>query len=254
MQMKTCILYVVEYHHQVLDVWRDQQATNLQVTHIDAHCDMRGLYMDRKAQVAFPMIGAESRLDPGNYLTHAILDGRISRLEWVYSEPGGRLYDVGTIKYESDLTAFPYRLLKRLRHTKGIPLPYRELKISEWIAESDAAQCLDIDWDALASELFSVDSIPGRVQEFMKKEMKRIPNQIFVCYSPDYSHPSREIFQAFIDDLAKKYHAQVVRIPSKDGSLNEKPFYRRYLPAGLFQFARSAYYQGWFFLKRLGIY
>ena len=35
--------------------------------------------------------------------------------EWDRSNVRGRRYDTGTVKYESDLTALPHRLLHRLR-------------------------------------------------------------------------------------------------------------------------------------------
>lgn len=248
-----CIIYVIENHDQVLKIWRDQKAFDLSVTHIDAHCDMRGLYIDRKFQRAYPLLNKKTRLDPGNYLSHAINEGRIGRLEWVYSEPGGRLYDVGTVKYESDLTALPYRWLHSFRQNKGIPVIYTETKSSNWSGLNDFG-CLDIDWDFFASTLFPFTSIPERVAEFLSKGFRVIPNQVFVCYSPDFSHPSRDFFRNFINDLAKTFNANVIDLQPNSNVLTEIPIYRKVLPPTLYQIAQSIYYKASLTLRRLGIY
>ncbi len=44
------VIYVIERHDQLLQLWRSQNIKNLRVVHVDFHCDMRGLLVDRQAQ------------------------------------------------------------------------------------------------------------------------------------------------------------------------------------------------------------
>jgi hypothetical protein len=80
-----------EEHDQVYEIWRQRGLRNLRVTHVDFHCDMRGLLIDRPRQQAY-FIGAPAarRVDPGNFLAHAIMEGTVSALRWVHGPYGGR--------------------------------------------------------------------------------------------------------------------------------------------------------------------
>ena len=88
------MLYVAEHHDEVLALWRRQDLRGIRLCHVDFHDDLRGLVVDRKRKRAYP-IGTLARgrapVDPGNFLAHAVLDGRIERIVWVHDVPGGRL-------------------------------------------------------------------------------------------------------------------------------------------------------------------
>ena len=205
------LLYVIDQHQQLLQLWRSQNATGLNIAHLDFHCDMRGLLIDREAQVAYPINSLE-RVDEGNYLTHAIMERRVQGICWTYNSPGGRQYDVGTVKYTTDLTAQPLRLFLHWKDQNGIPIRYEVMEFSEWNGLK-AGDFLDIDWDFFSSKEYPIDSIGPRIEAFLMKDFKFVPHQISVCYSPGYSHPSRELFEAFVLRLAEKFQAKIVRVP-----------------------------------------
>lgn len=246
-------IFVAEEHDQILDLWRDQQAFSLRILHMDAHCDLRGMLIDRNAQRAYSIRNKNTRVDPGNFLTQAIIEGRISSLRWVYDEPGGRQYDVGTVKYETDLTSIPYRCLIGIRGKQGIPIQYKDVVYTQWNGLIDG-EYLDIDWDFFASIAYTINSIQSRIDAFLAKKFCVIPDQVYICYSPDFSHPSRIQFQRFIDDLAKICNAEIIELQSSRNQSMVRSFYRMYLPRSLYRMARKIYYMANLNLKRWGIY
>jgi hypothetical protein len=81
-------IYLMERHDQLMDVWRQLNLRDAHVVHLDFHCDMRGLLVDAQASRAYRITVRSPDLDEGNFITHAIFEGRVSRLRW---KPGGRL-------------------------------------------------------------------------------------------------------------------------------------------------------------------
>jgi hypothetical protein len=248
-----CVIYVVEEHGQVLDLWRTQQAQSLHVLHMDAHCDMRGLLIDRRNQRAFRIWDKNKTVDQGNFLTYAILEGRVSSLRWVYSDLGGRQNDVGTVKYESDITATPYRWLQALRGDPGIPIHYESLLDVSW-TDLMEDEYLDIDWDFFASIIYPEDTIQARVDAFLKKEFHVIPGQIYVCYSPGFSHPSRNQFRRFITDLSNLFNAKIVELQPSQDLATRQPSIIKYMPTPFFRVIRQIYYKTCLSLRKWGIY
>jgi len=248
-----CVIYVVEEHDQVLSLWRAQHASYLRVLHLDFHCDMRGLLIDRQAQRAYRIWDVNPAVGQGNFLTHAILEGRVGSVRWVHGEPGGRQYDVGTVKYESDLTAMPHRWLLALRGERGVPIHYEVMSCADWTGLVEGEQ-LDIDWDFFACTEYPADTIQGRVEAFLRREFHTIPDQAYVCYSPDFSHPSRAQFQRFVGDLAQIFDAEVVELQPSPHTSATWPYYKKYLPPAVFRLARCVYYNASLELRRRGIY
>ena len=107
------MIYACEHHDQLLSLWRDQNRRGLRLAHVDFHDDLRGLLIHRRRRRAYAL-GAlargEARVDSGNFLAHAVLEGRVERICWVHDVPGGRAWDLGIVRYESDLLAWPRRL------------------------------------------------------------------------------------------------------------------------------------------------
>lgn len=248
-----CVIYVVEQHNQILNLWQAQQAFSLRVLHLDFHCDMRGLLIDRKAQRAYRIWDMNPTVGQGNFLTHAILEGRVSSIRWVHDEPGGRQYDVGTVKYESDLTALPHRWLLALRGERGIPIHYEVMPYADWTGLIKGEH-LDIDWDFFACIEYPADTIQDRVEAFLGREFRTVPNQVYVCYSPDFSHPSRAQFQRFVGDLAWIFEAEVIELQPSHDAPATRPFYKRYVPPTWFRLARRVYYSASLGLRKRGIY
>ncbi|MFC2055316.1 hypothetical protein ACFLV7_13635 [Chloroflexota bacterium] len=206
------ILYVIEQHEQLLELWRSVNSKALRVAHLDFHCDMRGLLIDYAKQLAYPVSNLQ-RLDEGNFLTHAILEERVQSIHWIHNIPGGRKYDVGTVMYMTDLSVQPRRWLLAQKRQQGIPIQYKVTEFTQWNGLV-AGEFLDIDWDFFASKEYSLNTIDSRVEIFFSKEFECIPKQISVCYSSRYSHPSQEQFEKFVHRLAEIFQAKIVFIPA----------------------------------------
>jgi hypothetical protein len=249
------ILYVAERHDQVLSLWRAQETRSLRVLHLDFHCDMRGLLVDRIHQRAYRYWNRYQAPDFGNFLAHAILDGHVQAVRWVHDMHGGRQYDVGTVKYTTDLTALPHRLLLAINGDHGTDVNYEVIQYSDWTGLLEGEH-LDIDWDFFASTDYPADTIGERAQAFLERDFPIVPPQTSICYSPDYSHPSRDLFWRFINSLADIFQAEVKELePEPSGQATEPmSFYRRWLPAPLYHSARRKYHDLILGLKRRGLY
>lgn len=247
------MIYVINKHHHLLSLWRAQKTFSLRVFHLDFHCDLRGLLIDRQAQQAFRIWDRYAALDQGNFLTHAILEGRVDGIRWTHDQPGGRQYDIGTVKYETDLTALLYRLLLTLRGEHGVPFHYNVVPYDDWTGLIEGEH-LDIDWDFFACTEYPADTIEGRVETFLSKQFHTIPEHVYVCYSPDYSHPSRALFERFVGDLARLFEAEVVEFQPVPGKPAKKLLYREYMPSALVRLARHIYRGAILGLKKRGIY
>ena len=153
------------------------------------------------------------QVDEGNFLTHAIMENRVTGISWTHHLPGGRQADVGTVMYMTDITVQPRRLLFGLQGRQGIPFNYDVAEYSQWCG-LQAGEFLDLDWDFFAAKNYPRNSIKARVEAFFDMDFKFVPAQIYVCYSPRYSHPSRDQFEMFVDRLNCLFRAKIVRLPN----------------------------------------
>ena len=249
-----CTIYVAEHHGQLLDLWREQDARSLEILHLDFHCDMRGLLIDRNAGKAFRIPDFFSQeAEEGNFLTHAVLEGRVKSLRWIHDEPGGRRDDVCTVKYESDLTSLPFRLFNSVTGREGLSLAYSEVSYKEWSGLHNG-EVLSLDWDFLASKKYPIDSVHRRVESFLNMEFKTVPKQVFICYSPEHCHPSKEQFRGFVSTLGRLFQAEVVELKAVPASVKERSFLRKHIPALCLRWCRGLYYAVVSLLRRAGIY
>ena len=246
-------IFVVEFHDQVLDLWRAQKIASRQVVHLDFHCDLSGMLIDRQTPRAYRIWERFPNVHEGNFLKHAILEGLISGVEWIHDEPGGRQHDLKTVKYESDLTAIFHRCILALRRDQGIPVRYKVILNAEWTTLKPG-EILDVDWDFFACKQYPVDTIPQRVDSFLSRSFSSIPQQTYVCYSPDYSHQTRELFRRFIDDLAVLFQAEVVDILTPTVAPARKSLYDNSAILPWFRAARHIYRQASLALRKRGIY
>jgi len=250
-------LYVIETHDQLLQLWRSQNATSLSIAHLDFHCDMRGLLIDRQAQIAYPITDFK-RVDEGNFLTHAIKEGRVKSIIWAHHTPGGRQYDVGTIKYATDLTSRPLLWLLKLKGQQGISIHYEVMGFNRW-AGLTGNEFLDIDWDLFASKNYPPNTLDSRVETFLNMEFGCVPNHTSVCYSPRYSHPTRNQFEIFVQRLAEKFQATIVRLPVPEATVHsiknpgEMSLFEKYRRWFIYQF-RHMHYEMTLWLRSKGIY
>jgi hypothetical protein len=232
-QIKTAnILYVIEQHAQLLELWHSLNSHNLKIVHFDYHCDMRGLLMDCERQLAFPASNLKN-VDEGNFLTHAIAEKRVESIQWIHDIPGGRKYDVGTVMYLTDISVQPRRWLLSLKRQDGIPIKFKVSEFSHW-NETLADEFLDIDWDFFAAKDYPPDTIEARVDAFFNKGFRYGPKQISVCYSPRYSHPSRDKFEEFVERLAIQFQSEIIYLPAPMKLVLKEPSNKRIFDRLLF--------------------
>jgi len=231
-------ILIAEEHDQIYQVWLERGLHNIAVAHIDFHCDMRGLMIDRLRGVAYMASKYEARfVDDGNFLSHAIMNGIVSSIRWVHDYHGGRRHDFGdTVKYESDTTASAHGLLHLLRGGNEVSIAFEELYFCDWEGVRPG-EYLDIDWDAIASVEYQPSYIRKLMDDFLNREFPVIPETTFLVFSPDYSYPDRNMFAAFAGRLEKKFSAQIIRLPKPTKQPeNWRP--DRSLPWHVFSFIR----------------
>jgi len=244
-------IFVVESHDEVLRLWREQAMAGLRVLHLDFHCDLRGLLINRKAQRAYHIWDRFPDVDEGNFLTHALLEGVVSGVRWVHDEPGGRKHDLKTVKYETDVTALIHRFLIFIRRHRGVPIAYEVVSSDQWTGVA-AGEILDIDWDFFACQEYLKESIQHRIAEFWKRDFAHLPEHIYICYSPNYSHPTRDEFRRFVSDMATRFEAEVVDV---SGPREAKSRVRNNpIATGLYQGARGLYHRVGLALRKRGVY
>ncbi len=229
-------IYVMQRHDQLLGVWQRENVNELKVCHMDFHCDMRGLLIDRRKGYAFPHKQMSSFIDQGNYLSHAIIEGRISTIRWVHDVPGGREFYLGFVKYENDLSV---RLLPWRYAGKGSPvnIKYEEQAFQDWDGIREG-EFLDFDWDIFACNSNDGNSIQSRVEmrlnEFFERDWRYVPAGVAICYSPQYSHQTRKQFEVFVERIADLFDATVERLPEPTTpEKRQYSIYKRYLPSAV---------------------
>jgi len=206
-------LFVAEEHSPLYDLWLDRGDRGLSVCHVDFHCDMRGLLIDRrrgKARYVWQSDPYMNRLDSGSFLAHAVMKGLVTKLRWVHDDFGGRKFDdLYCVKYETDLSALPFRLPGR---EKWVPLDFSEQTFVDW-GGPQPGEYLSLDWDGFAFVDYDEDHICRLTTQFLKYEFQ--PKSVFVSRSSEYSHPDKALFDEFIGRLEQKFKTQAVRLPSK---------------------------------------
>ena len=244
-------IYVIESHEQALDIWRGEQTRDAKIVHVDFHCDMRGLLIDRRKQLAFRIRDRYASLNEGNFLTHAILEGIVREIRWIHDDPGGRKDDLKIVKYHSDISAQAHRLIIGLQRVKGIPIQFEVMTSEKWDGIRPG-EILDIDWDYLAGLDYTADSIPGRVDSFLSRDFGNFPDQSIVCQSPEYCHPTKQQFENFVEELAKKFDADIIQLPEPKRLESTSAIKTALGP--VYQPVRNIYRSACLALHRRGIY
>jgi len=210
------VIFVCEHHDAVLHDWRRRGLTNLALCHVDFHDDLRGLCIDRRRGTAYaigPLARGEAPLDAGNFLANAVLERRVCRLRWVHGDPGGRAWDWGIVRYESDRIGRSGRRRER-RRAEEIPLSFDEIPLEVWSGVLPG-EALSIDWDCFASILQDPAGIGDRVRAFLDRLGSAVPEETYVASSPEYSVCDFAAFHALVGELGRRF-AQPVAWLSPD--------------------------------------
>jgi len=200
------LIYACEHHDQLLPLWREQGLHGIRLAHVDFHDDLRGLLIDRRRGCALPLTALDpgDEVDPGNFLAHAVLEGRVTRIRWLHTLPGGRAWDLGIVRYESDLLAWPRRWRQRLAGRSSVPLEFSETLLDDWFG-IEPGERLSVDWDCFASRLQDAAGIDRRVDAFVGRLGTEPPADCYLAYSPEYSHPTLDRFRALVERLAHRF-------------------------------------------------
>lgn len=252
MDQKRLDLFVIENHDQLYHLWSQQDARNLHVCHVDFHCDLRGLLIDRAKKVAYKIHDVRSGVDMGNFLAHAVAEGRVDAVSWVHGTPGGRRCDVNTVKYTEDITALPFNLAIRLKRLIPLPLDYSVAEMNSWPGPKEG-DFLDIDWDVFAAHEIPLNELEQRVETFFSKSLVAPLSGISICYSPSHSHATRAQFAEFVGRLEERY--DVSRLDLRETKCcSSRPWYRRIIPAFIYKQLQAAYFETWLWLRRHGFF
>ena len=202
------VIYVADEHHRLHWLWKEQRISGLHLCHVDFHCDMRGLLIDRPGQRAWLYDPKElQKVDQGNFLTHAVLDGTVAGVRWFHDRHGGRRYDQGTVRYESDLRV-------RLRAPpSGEPRPFvfSERSLAEWRGPAEGEH-LDLDWDGLACSVYAQAQSDRLKAQFLSVPFHHRPDVVYFIYSYCSSILDDDAFEGFLAALARKLEARVERL------------------------------------------
>lgn len=217
-------IIITEEHDQIYQVMLERGMQDIAVAHIDFHCDMRGLMIDRSRGVAYMTSRYEDTfVDDGNFLAHAIMNGIVSSVRWVHDLHGGRRYDfVGCVKYESDVLAVGHDILHRLRRGHEVSIAFEELSFQDWDGIRPG-EYLDIDWDGIASDEYQPVYIRKLMDDFLNREFPVIPATTFLVFSPDYSYDDRDMFEGFAARLEDKFAANTTRLPKPSKPVKRWP-------------------------------
>jgi hypothetical protein len=204
------VIYTCDEHSSVYHHWAAAGATGLAVTHLDAHCDLRGTLIDRATGRAW-MRRPPPPVSASTYLSPAVAEGIATDLEWVHDEVGGRENDLGTVLYTSDLDRLAYRLVRR-PPGPGVPIAYRESDYAAWRHDDDE-RVLDIDWDFFADWRKSAAREARELDELLDEKLAAAPRRVYVAYSSQYSRPPRAAYERFVERLRQRIAARVEAIP-----------------------------------------
>jgi hypothetical protein len=201
------VIYACEHHDEMLSHWRRLELREIALAHVDFHDDLRGLLVHRRRGVAYP-IGRLARergsVDSGNFLAHAVLEKRLRKVRWVHGRVGGRAWDAGIVRYESDLFAMHHRLRHRLARGGEFPLEFEETWLESWQGPQQG-DLLSVDWDCFASTLLDAGGVAARVDDFFSRLGTVTPRDTWVAYSPEYSHPTLPAFGGFVARLGQRF-------------------------------------------------
>lgn len=207
-------IIIADNHEQAYPVWEQYGLKNALLTHVDFHCDMRGILIDRKNGEAFFTSERETQfIDRGNFLAHAIMNGMIADLKWIHGPRGGRAFDIGpVVRYEADYMAKRHFNNHHNSGRKAVSLKFQQGLLADWHGPRQG-EILDVDWDTFASVEYDAIHREALIEQFFNCDFSHIPDLTTLIYSPGYSDPDRRLFDQFANCLADRFSANITRVP-----------------------------------------
>lgn len=199
------VIYVADAHHRLYWHWEDTGARALRLAHVDFHCDMRGLLIDRREQRARVHDRQElSWVDQGDDHAHAVSEGMAESIDWVHDPHGGRRYGLRTVRYASDLRS----RLSRIPSHGWSPLDCHELSLDRWRGPGPGEH-LGLDWDALACRVYPQPHARALQEALLARDFPHRPEVIDFIYSYWSSHIDDAALEAFLEALRRRIDARV---------------------------------------------
>jgi len=239
-------IIIADNHEQAYPVWEQHGLKHALLTHVDFHCDMRGIMIDRKQGRAFFTSHRESTfIDRGNFLAHAIMNEMVSDLRWIHGPRGGRAFDIGpVVSYETDFLAKRHFRYHERSGQEAVPLKFEEGLLADWKGTREN-EILDIDWDTFASVEYEADHRKELIEVFFARDFSHVPELTTLIYSPGYSDPDRSLFDEFAERLADRFSAGIIRLPKAplniegESKSSLRKLAKRLAPPQVKQFKRS---------------
>jgi hypothetical protein len=229
------VVYTCDEHSSVYYHLAASGVTGLALTHLDAHCDLRGTVVDRQSGRAW-LQQPPPPVSPSTYLSHVVAERIAVDLEWVHDEVGGRENDLFTVRYTGDVGPFGGRLV-RPPEGPGVAIDYRESAYAAW-RHRDEKRVLDIDWDFFADWRKSLAREAEEIDALLHDKLAVAPQRVYVAYSSQYSRPSRAAYERFVERLARQISARVEAVP--EAPIPRKGLLARALPPTLRRVLRSS--------------
>jgi len=205
------VIYACEHHNEVLTLWQQQHLRGITLAHVDFHDDMRGLLVDRRHERAYPigrLAEGNSKVDDGNFLAYAVLERRLDSVRWVHGAKGGRAWDLGIVRYETDIFALPHRIRQVLWQRQEYPFRFEEICLEKWNGLAQGER-LSLDWDCFASILLDRAGVNSRVETFLGRLGAEVPPDTYIAYSPEYCHPTLEAFERLLFALERRFRQRI---------------------------------------------
>ena len=205
-QQKSRKIVVLEAHDDLYYYWHDHPVSNIELVHIDPHCDLHGALIHTGKNYMVHTL--KDHVHEGNFLTYAVKEGIVKSIKWVFDAYGNRLYDDTTVKFDTDFSSRLPVTKAKLTNFPQYPLTYSRISYKNWEGFSPNEH-LSLDWDFFAFQEKDEDNIEQECEDFLQREWKNIPDMTYICYSHDYVHASCVLFCDFVKKLSEQFDAEV---------------------------------------------
>ena len=98
------VVHTCDEHSSVYYHLAAKRGRGLAITHLDAHCDLKGTLIDLDAGRAW-LRQAALPVSASTYLSHMVAERVAGDVEWVHDEVGGRANDLGTLLPKTEARA-----------------------------------------------------------------------------------------------------------------------------------------------------
>ncbi len=201
-----CTVVVARDHSALLEAVRRRGRKDLNVVHLDSHCDLRGWVLDRARSRGRWLRALPPRLDGGNVLGHLAAEGWARRILWWHPPGAGREDDLGTYLEADELPGSGWRAVDGGGDDRWVPLEFTETDgPPDPGSMPPVVDVLSLDWDFFAPYPTPLARAGASVNAFLAwlESARPVPDLIFLCSSPDYASAHQPLFEMLAGRLGK---------------------------------------------------